>query len=298
MGVSPHLLYQDAHEGRARLVGGCPSLCFGRDIASPLSSPPSLHAVRWGRTLLGGSPWGVCGVWGSPPPLHAVRWERMLLYSGVPPFLWDRPARHRHVRSGPLLSARGLRPLLLFLMSRGVPLLLLGHAMRWACTLTYRGVPPFVQARPTRRGPARSIPCPLMPARGLRLLLGRRGGIPLPGPCCLGGSRGGVIGGSPPCPSCALLGGGSPPPPPPRRPLVLGAGGRSGGALGSVRPPFGFRALRARWEPPSGSCSPPHGVILRCCALGFPPDPSLHDMGTRCWLGIPFPLPPLGGCSH
>ena len=102
MGISPHILYQDVHEGCARLLGGWTPLSFGWDIVSPLSSPPSLHAVRWGCTLLGGSTCGNCGVRGSPPPLYAVLWECTLL-EGC--------------------------PLILFLLAWGVPLLLLGHGM-------------------------------------------------------------------------------------------------------------------------------------------------------------------------
>ena len=111
-------------------------------------------------------------------------------------------------------------------------------------------------------------------------------------------SPGGIPGwcdrGFPPVPLMRAVGacywvGGPPPPSPPWQPLALGAGSRSGGGLGSVRPPSGSRALRARWEPPSGSCSPPHGVVLRCCARGSPPDPSLRAMSTRCWLGVPLP---------
>ena len=77
--MAPHLLYQAAHKGRARLLGGCPLLSFRLGSISPLSSP-SLHAMRWGRMLLGGSPQGVCVILGAPPSLHAVRWERTLLW--------------------------------------------------------------------------------------------------------------------------------------------------------------------------------------------------------------------------
>ena len=174
MGVAPHLLYQAAHKGHARLIGGWPPISFGWDVVSPLSSP-YLHAVRWGRTLLGGSPWDDCGVWGYPPPLHAVRWERTLL---------------------------GGCPLLLFLLVWGVPLLLLRHAIRWERTLPYRGVPPFVRAQPARRRHARFVPCPLLPTRSLRALLGL-GAPSLSWALSHGGSRTGVIGGPSPCPRCA-----------------------------------------------------------------------------------------------
>ena len=79
--------------------------------------------------------------------MHAVRWERPL------------------IRGCPLL----------FLLALGVPLLPLGHAMRWELTLLLGGVPPFVWAWPTRLGRARSVPCPLLPACSLCAMLGMGG---------------------------------------------------------------------------------------------------------------------------
>ena len=85
-------------------------------------------------------------------------------------------------------------------------------------------------------------------------------------------------------------------PPPlnlPWRPLALGAGGRLGGPLISVRPPSGSRALRACWEPPSRSWRPPHRGVSRWCSRGSPPDSLLRAMGARCWVGVnPPPSPP------
>ena len=52
------------------------------DYCEDLGSPPSLHAVRWERTLIGECPLLLILLIG-----HAVRWERTLLYRGVPPFL-------------------------------------------------------------------------------------------------------------------------------------------------------------------------------------------------------------------
>ena len=72
LGVSPHILVQSAHEGRARLLGGCPPLPFGM-VSLPILSSPSLHAMSWGRTLLGGSPQGIGWILRSPPSMHAVR---------------------------------------------------------------------------------------------------------------------------------------------------------------------------------------------------------------------------------
>ena len=103
MVVLPHLLYQAAHEGRARLLGGYPPLSFRMGSSPPLSSL-YLHAVRWERTLLRGAPLGFSGYLGSPPSQHAMRWEYTMI--------------------------RGY-PLLLILLARGVPFPLLGHAMRW-----------------------------------------------------------------------------------------------------------------------------------------------------------------------
>ena len=71
LGVSPHLLDQYAHEGRERLIRGWTPLPFGLGSCPTLSSP-SLHAMRWGRTMLGGSPWGVGLIMGAPPSVHAV----------------------------------------------------------------------------------------------------------------------------------------------------------------------------------------------------------------------------------
>ena len=87
---------------------------------------------------------------------------------------------------------------------------------------------------------------------------------------------------------------GAPPSPSlPWWPHALGAGGRSGGLLISVRPPSGSRALRARWEPPSGSWRPPHRGLSHWCSHGSPPDSLLRAMGARCWVGVtPTPPPP------
>ena len=82
LGDAPHLLYSAAHEGRARLLGGWPPPSFELGYC-PTSLPPSLYTLRWGLTLLGGSPLVVYIILGAPPYLHAVRWERTLL-RGVP----------------------------------------------------------------------------------------------------------------------------------------------------------------------------------------------------------------------
>ena len=115
MGVSPHLLVQTAHEGRARLLGGGPPLLFWLG-SCPILPSPSLHAVRLGLTLLGGGPL-VVGLGMGPPYVHAVRWERTLL--GGCPLLF------------------------LLLLAPGYPPLPLGHAVRWERTLPDRRVPPF-----------------------------------------------------------------------------------------------------------------------------------------------------------
>ena len=88
MGVSPHLLVQTVHEGRAQLLGGCPPLSFWLG-SCPYLPAPSQHDVRLGRTLLWGSPLVVGGEEGAPPAVHAVSWERTLL--GGCPFLLLHP---------------------------------------------------------------------------------------------------------------------------------------------------------------------------------------------------------------
>ena len=111
-------------------------------ICGFLGFPPSLHAIRWERTLLGGLPLLILLVWGVPPlPCwHTVQWERMLPFGGFPPFLGPRPARGGCVQPVPLplLPARGLRVLL----GMGAPLFVLGPAARWDPALLYSGVPP------------------------------------------------------------------------------------------------------------------------------------------------------------
>ena len=239
MGVAPYLLYQAVHKGRARLLGGWPPLSFWL-YGAPLLSSPSLHDVLWGRTLLWGSPFGNLGVRGLPPPLHAVRWERTLL-------------------GGCLLH--------LFL-ARVVPLLPLGHAVCWERTLLFWGVPPFFRAWPARHGLRGLSPCPLLPTRGLRVLLG------MGGPS----SSWALLRDRAPAARCgrALLSGGSTFPLSPLAVLALGAGDRSGGAL--VAP------LRIRFPSARG--------VLSCSVWGSPV-PSLHTVGARCWVGVPPPHPPL-----
>ena len=83
-GVSPHLLFQSAHEGRACLLGECPPLSFGMG-SCPILSSLSLHVVLWGSTLLGGSP---CGVgWILPPPRPCMPCARSARCSGGAPSL-------------------------------------------------------------------------------------------------------------------------------------------------------------------------------------------------------------------
>ena len=197
-GVSPHLLYQAAHEGRARLLWGWPPLSFGMESAPPLFSS-SQHVVRWECTLLGGDPLCFSGGLGSPPSQHVVRWERTLIRRC---------------------------PILLVLLAWGVFLLLIGHAMRWERTLPYSGVPPFnwwgpplqlgsasalnactvrlllslapvkcaplpipnsACKPPARCGSVQSVPLSLLPACGLHALLGMGRGVFFLGPVSRGG---------------------------------------------------------------------------------------------------------------
>ena len=114
--MSPHLLVQTAHEWRARLLRGWPPLPFWMG-SCPFLPSLSLHAVRLGCTLLGGSPLVVGVGLGATPSVHAVLWTRTLL------------------RGCHLLLCRPLSP--------WDPPLPLGHAMRWECMLPYGGVPPL-----------------------------------------------------------------------------------------------------------------------------------------------------------
>ena len=189
MGVASHLLYQAVHEGRARLLRGCTPLSFGMDDPSSPPSPPHTYMPCTGSECCSGGPLvTISGFRGSPPPLHAVRWERTLL---------------------------GGCPLL-------VPLLPLGHVVRWERILPFRRIPLAILVRPARCGHTRSGPCPFLPARGLRALLGLGGPPPRPlwsGPGCAGESCAGIIGGPPCAPAArrglALLDGSSPSPFPP-----------------------------------------------------------------------------------
>ena len=199
-----------------------------------------------------------------------MRWERTLPY-GVPPFLWDQPARCCCTQSVPCL---------LFVLAWGVPPLLVGHAMRWERMLPYRGgtrgVPPFALALSARRGLAWSPP-PLLPARGLCARLGQGVPILVPVPVCRGVLRW-YARGPPSLPPLRASGarcwvGGSPPPSSPPRPLALGAGCRSGEPIVNVRPASGPRAQRARWGPPSGSQGPPRGGFSCWASRGSPLGP-------------------------
>ena len=76
--------------------------------------------------------------------MHAMRWERMLL--------WGCP--------------------LLFLLAWGVPFLPLWHAIRWECTLPFRGSPPLSGLGPCAVGVHAPSLCPFLSVRGLRALLG------------------------------------------------------------------------------------------------------------------------------
>ena len=257
--------------------------------------PPSVHAVRWERTLLGGCPLLfrlLLAPVGPPLPLgHAVRWERTMPGKRVSPFLWDWSAHRRRARSVPF-------PLvcLLICLAWGFYPLLVGHAMRWERMLPYRGVPPLFLALAMRQR-AQSAPPPSYPhavcARGWgggilsSTMAPSAGGVPV---LCAWG-----------LPPVLLLHAsgarcwsvGSPTPSTPLRPLVLGAGCGSGGPLVSVRPTWGPRAPCACWGPPSGSGGPPHG--------GFPcwssRPPPLHCTPWACAAGWGFPLslPPLFG---
>ena len=239
MGVSPHLLVQSVHEGRTHLLRGCPPLPFWLG-SCPLLSSSSLYAVLWGRTLLGGSPWGVG--WILPPPVCACR------------------ALGAH-------AARGLPPPR-YLVSRGSP------PPAWACRApvahsALRGVPPFLCAEPARRWRTRSVPCTLF------VLV--RGGPPpswsgmtcARSACCR-------IGGSPfsPC-LCPWAVGARDPSPPTFCPRMVCARGWGGGIPFPTWSPSsgGSQGCPLGGSPPCSCCTP----LARAAEQGFtPPLPPLY----------------------
>ena len=87
--------------------------------------------------------------------------------------------------------------------------------------------------------------------------------------------------------------GGSPPPPPPSlAACVMRELPFRGDPL--LCPLLGPRALCVRWGSPSGSGGPPRWAFPRWFSQGPPPLPSLHDVGTHSWVGVPpLPSPPL-----
>ena len=322
MGVSPHLLVQTAHEGHARLLGGWPPLPLGLGFC-PILLPPSLHAVLWGCTLLGGSPLVVGFGLGAPPSLHAVRWEctllrgcpllfllllapgdpllllghsmrwkRTLPYT-PPPFVWDQSARRRRARSVPF-------PLVC--LDRGVPPLLVWHAMRWERMLPYRGVPPSPWLCPHDMGAHGPPPPPSCPRAVC--VCGWGGGLSdSTWSLSVGGVPGLSARGLPPMPLMRASGArcwarGSPPPSLPLWPLTLGAGCRSGGPS-SLSVLSWAPALLARagdpllvWWPPSWGGSP--AGPLR----GPTPLPRCAPCARAAGQGFPLSLPPLFGRSR
>ena len=101
--------------------------------------------------------------WGSPPPFPACRALGAHAARGVSPLLPPLP---------PVLG--GSPPLSWVYDALGA------HA-------AVGGVPPFFRAWPTRRGRAWFVPCPLLPACGLRVLLGLGGPFLVLGPVAQGG---------------------------------------------------------------------------------------------------------------
>ena len=243
MGVPPHLLDQSAHEGRAHLLGGWPPLSSWLGSCPTLFSP-SLHAVRWGRTLLGGSPRGVGWILGAPRPFMPC------------------------ARSAP---CSGGCPLL-GLLSPGAPLLPIGHAVHWYRTLPYGGVPPFLWAHPARRWRARSVPCPpLLPGSG---------GFPPPGRAFHALGAHAAVQGVPPLrPGSAR----AVCPPPPSCPRAIFARNWGGGSPSSSWSPSSGGVPRwSAWELPSCTrCAPRAraagwGVPLPLPSLVTLPLPLLH----------------------
>ena len=66
LGIPPHLLYQAAHEGHARLLGGCPPSPLGWGPAPPLLPVPVCRAL--GAHAARGIPLGVYVILGAPRP--------------------------------------------------------------------------------------------------------------------------------------------------------------------------------------------------------------------------------------
>ena len=168
---------------------------------------------RGGRMLLGGSPRVVYVILGAPPSLHAVHWERTLL-GGVPP-PWP-PV------SGGLPSSRSGMPCAgsAYCLTGGLPLPLCSSCAPKArlvlplppCLPGLGGSPPPARAchalgahaavqggHPLRPGLgrmpwARAVRPPFPLARAwFARAAGAGGPRPLPGSCLPGGSRGGVL---------------------------------------------------------------------------------------------------------
>ena len=197
MGVSPHLLYQDAHERCARLLGRWSPLFFGLGYCPPLSSL-SLNAVCSGRTLLGGC--HLLGLlilsWGAPflPLGHTMRWVHTLTCGWVSSFLQDQPARQRRGRSVPCPPSAcllGLPSSCSGMPCSGIACCCTGGSPRHS---VLSRMPCARAVRPPPHARARF-------ARGS----GAGGHRPPPGPMSPRGSQGGVLGISPPCPRCSPL---------------------------------------------------------------------------------------------
>ena len=150
LGVAPHLLYQAGHKKGVRACsGGVPPSPLGWSVPSLLIPVPAcralgLHAARgvplgrsWGSGVF---PFPACRALGA----HAARGVSLLLHL-LPPGSGGSPS--------PSWACRAL----------------ISHAAVGG------GGPPFVRAWPARRRRARSVPFPLLPARGLCALLGLGG---------------------------------------------------------------------------------------------------------------------------
>ena len=181
---------------------------------------PFLHAVRWERTLIKGSPCGLLGVQ-YPPPLHAIIWECTLLGGA--------PSSSSLIGESPHLS--------------------------WSCCslvahAAVRVVPPLRSALSCMLF-AHTVCPPPPPARAQFVrAVGDRGPLLVPVPCHAVGSRAAVFG-SLPMPPMRAVGarfwvGGPPPPPPPSSAARVKRAQLFGGSLASFSPPSGSCTGSAR----------------------------------------------------
>ena len=248
----PHLLYQAAHKGRARLLGGCPPLSFGLESFPPLSSS-SLHAVRWGRTLIGGRLGASVGFW--VPHRLCIPCAGSARYSGGSPssssYLVGVPSSRSGMPcagsaccctggsssssgiSPRAVGARGPFPAPSSTWLRGFPSSCSGMPCDGSACCHTGGYPPSSWLGSHAVGARSPSPSPCCP-RAVCARSWGGGGPSSSWALSPGGVPRWCAQGFPSVPPLRAAGarcwvGGPPHPSPPPRPLALGAGGRSGG---------------------------------------------------------------------